>query len=108
MLLRSCTRPSSISLRAQDDVLFVVEGAGAVAQFVFLRETGIEPLEFGVVPQQIGLFPGLDATDHFVLDEQRIADLAQQRPTAIPIRPRRRNISAKGSTRSKPMATRPS
>ena len=50
----------------------------ALDQLVFVFETRIKALELGMVPKNIGLFLDLDASDHAVLGQQNVADLAQQ------------------------------
>jgi hypothetical protein len=63
---------------AGDELQLAVERAVAVAQVVLVDQAGPQPLELGVIPEQVGLLLDLDATDHLVLHDEGTADVAQQ------------------------------
>ena len=52
--------------------------AAALDQLVLVLQSRIKALELGMVPENIGFFLDLDASDHAVLGQQNVADLPQQ------------------------------
>src|SRR6516225_1008814 len=64
--------------RVVDEVELALDRARALAQLVLVLEAQIDALQFGMVPEDLGLLLDLDAADHALLGLQDIADLAQE------------------------------
>lgn len=75
-------------------------------QFVFVLQTRIEPLEFRLLPECVGLFGNGDAARDVLLDQERIADQLENALAARGVRPRSASSRAKGTITSNTAATR--
>ena len=54
------------------------QGQVPLLELILVLEPYIEPLQIGLVPEEIGLFSHLHTAHHTLLDEQRDADVSQE------------------------------
>ena len=89
MIIRSSRNDRSVSIMSARACAvsemtgqFTGQEVGALLQLIFILKPRVEPLEVRPIPKYVGLFRHRDQARNALLNEQRIADVLQERPAS--------------------------